>query len=1151
MTKNTTKRLLMSVLLLLLMPISIWAETITLTSETTEITIQDGDVLTGTGGNNTQVTIADGARITLNDATIGGGIICAGTATITLVGSNSVTGKSYMAGIQVGGSGTTLTICGDGSLTSTGGWRAAGIGLSITWESDVSGGDIVIEGGTITAIGSSDGAGLGTGVVYKATATLGNIIIKGGSVTAICGELDIKNNGIGAGYVYPNSSCTIAAVKIYDDIEKVETTSISKSVVYMHGETDVTTSADNYFHINSFKDHIVIAKKGGTSYAITTGQPEHGTVTCAATATYMEKVTVTPTPASQYRFNRLIVTDGQGNDVETEGNSFMMPKSEVTVSAEFLYGNVLLSDNTAECTAQDGDVLIGTGGTNTHVTIADGATVTLSSVNITAIPDKTSHKWGAGIACEGDATIILEGDNAVKGGYLYYPGLFVPEGYTLTIKGAGSLVVTGAHDGSGIGGGKDINSGNIVIEGGIITATGGWRAAGIGGGSMASCGDITITGGTVIATGGDRAAAIGGGMGWSSSGGINYSTCGDITITRSVTSVTAIMSDRSTYSIGEGNYGKCGMVTIGGKTGHISESPYTYTPSGSLTSTVHFDANGASGTMDDWLFTYDGAMHTIPLCSFITPDGMIFIEWNTAADGSGYSYKDGQQVIDISDVTLYAKWRPLTESVPNGDLTLYDSQTLTGTGDKNTHVTIADGATVTLSGVDITTIRNDDDHQWAGITCEGDATIILEGDNAVKGGYHSAGIFVPRGKTLTIQGDGSLNATGQYHGAGIGSGGEEVCGNIIIKGGTITATGGSGAAGIGCGYYGSCGDITITGGNITALCGATTAAAIGCGSNSSTDPSSCGNITITNGVTRIIATKTGKSSSTNIIGTTGSHSTCGSITIAPDLIDALSNNNKTRTLYPGLVLFDTEENTTAIETYADGDVHDVQLRGHTLYKDGEWNTLVLPFDLELTSSPLAGDNVVAKVLITTSNLNNGTLTLNFSDAPATIPAGTPFIIKWDNTGVNLADPIFEGMTIDNTNRDVAFTGGTFKGNYAPLEIIDANRNDILLLAAGNKLGYAKTDRTIANKKALGSCHAYFYIPANGGSQTVRQYELDFGEGEETTGIEPPTISPEGESTEASPRGGLVGVSCFDLQGRRVSALKKGLYIVNGHKVVVK
>lgn len=166
-------------------------------------------------------------------------------------------------------------------------------------------------------------------------------------------------------------------------------------------------------------------------------------------------------------------------------------------------------------------------------------------------------------------------------------------------------------------------------------------------------------------------------------------------------------------------------------------------------------------------------------------------------------------------MTLYAQWRhpyiPLNSS--SGNFELLDGNVLSGTGGMDTHITIADGATVTLYNVNITRIVDLTDHSWAGITCLGDATIIVKGTNAVKGGWNSAGIFVPSGKTLTITGDGSLTATGNNNGrAGIGGNKETNCGNIVIDGGTITAVGYLYAAGIGGGYNASCGDITITGG---------------------------------------------------------------------------------------------------------------------------------------------------------------------------------------------------------------------------------------------------------------------------------------------------------------------------------------------------
>ena len=302
----------------------------------------EGDVLTGTTSHT--VTIADGASITLNDATITGGIVCAGTAEITLVGTNSVTGASYKAGIQVGGSGTTLTIKGNGSLTANGGDQSAGIGLSRAWDpaNDVIGGDIIIEGGNITANGSVNdkwGAGIGTGVIKGGTAMLGTITIKGGSVKATGGS---EADGIGTGYTYGGCTNTIGTVTIYDGIDMVDASSIKNfaSVVYMHGESEVTANKTEYFTIIENGNRRVIAPKDDTDYTITiAGSTEHGTIACAATtAKFGDNVTITATPALGYRFSRLVVKDAQNNDVASTGNSFFMPKSNVTVSAEFEQG---------------------------------------------------------------------------------------------------------------------------------------------------------------------------------------------------------------------------------------------------------------------------------------------------------------------------------------------------------------------------------------------------------------------------------------------------------------------------------------------------------------------------------------------------------------------------------------------------------------------------------------------------------------------------------------------------------------------------------------------------------------------------------------------------------------------------------------------
>ena len=178
--------------------------------------------------------------------------------------------------------------------------------------------------------------------------------------------------------------------------------------------------------------------------------------------------------------------------------------------------------------AQDGDVLTGQARPDTHITIADGATITLRDAYITGLDDNEAYA-GAGITCLGDATIIIEGENEVVAAHEVYPAIHVPVDKTLTFKGDGELKASSRGGGyfsyaAAIGAGYGIPCGNIVVEGGTIEAiANGEGGAGIGAAmNSASCGYITITGGSVTAKGGSRAAGIGNGM---------NSSSGDVTIT--------------------------------------------------------------------------------------------------------------------------------------------------------------------------------------------------------------------------------------------------------------------------------------------------------------------------------------------------------------------------------------------------------------------------------------------------------------------------------------------------------------------------------------------------------------------------------------------------------------------------------------------
>ncbi|MBQ6554343.1 MAG: choice-of-anchor J domain-containing protein [Firmicutes bacterium] len=200
----------------------------------------------------------------------------------------------------------------------------------------------------------------------------------------------------------------------------------------------------------------------------------------------------------------------------------------------------------------------------------------------------------------------------------------------------------------------------------------------------------------------------------------------------------------------------------------------------------------------------------------------------------------------------------------NGDM-------LTGELKGNYKISIADGAGVALWNVNINT------DEWAGITCLGDAFIIVpRGENTIISNSSYPGILIPENKNLSINGYGSLDVRSD-NASGIGGAYEKNCGNIEIIDGTITATGGANSAGIGSSCSGSCGNIEIRGGTVTAT-GGVNAAGIGCGYGGS-----CGDITISiptafDGKTEVTAIS-GSETEAYSIGLAGGNSECGKVTI--------------------------------------------------------------------------------------------------------------------------------------------------------------------------------------------------------------------------------------------------------------------------------
>ena len=234
-----------------------------------------------------------------------------------------------------------------------------------------------------------------------------------------------------------------------------------------------------------------------------------------------------------------------------------------------------------------------------------------------------------------------------------------------------------------------------------------------------------------------------------------------------------------------------------------------------------------------------------------------------------------------SDAAQAAVSYDQTVSINDGAVTVTAGEhwLITGTGEATSNkITISDGATATLDGVNISGISYC-------IKCLGDATIILKDGStntltSTDDEYPALWIG-DANTTLTIQGStGVLNVTSGQYCAGIGGGyknADNICGNIRIEGGVITAQGGAGGAGIGSDSGpATCGDIIITGGTITAI-GGNSATGIGTGYGDS-NTAVCGDITIANTVTKVTATK-GENAAHSIGKGDGNNASCGTVTI--------------------------------------------------------------------------------------------------------------------------------------------------------------------------------------------------------------------------------------------------------------------------------
>lgn len=202
----------------------------------------------------------------------------------------------------------------------------------------------------------------------------------------------------------------------------------------------------------------------------------------------------------------------------------------------------------------------------------------------------------------------------------------------------------------------------------------------------------------------------------------------------------------------------------------------------------------------------------------------------------------------------------------------------------------------------------------------------------------------------------------------------------------------------------------------------------------------------------------------------------------------------------------------------------------TFYKDGEWNTLCLPFAVADAKTAFDG----AELREVDAQNSNGN-TIVFKEATA-IEAGKPYLIKWANSSTEAVDfeKKFEGVTLVAAATPVVVKEGgiSFNGFYKMTAASELGGASVAAIGAGNKL-FKVTEGKMKGFRAA-------FVLSSGAEATKFNVVIDGT----ATGIEDLVI----DGVKANGR-------VYNLNGQYVgnslNGLQPGLYIQNGKKVVVK
>ncbi|MBQ6136497.1 MAG: hypothetical protein IJI73_03900, partial [Kiritimatiellae bacterium] len=381
--------------------------------------------------------------------------------------------------------------------------------------------------------------------------------------------------------------------------------------------------------------------------------------------------------------------------------------------------------------------------------------------------------------------------------------------------------------GAGIGGGHSGSGGTNVVEAARVRAIGGALAAGIGsGGGGANGGEIDIRGGTVRATGGESGNSLGTGAGTNVVAGTVRITGGTV--------FAPYTDPRPTNA--STNFLYALTIETGARNALVTNLFFS--------AAAYYEFKGmyadGNGDLTVWLPPTDNEVRAARIA---LDDGTLIDFYYAVTTGGGtyWGYilsANGQLVFSAMD-GAGSGW---TYCSSNHTLLLDDAAvpvTLSGEG-RNGYFNIvvpAGGAgQVTLAG--LTLVSSASAERRSPFIVSNACELAFSGENSIEAlGAYSAGIEVAKDAALTLNGEGTLRASGGRYGAGIGSSGdgsvplsEGTPGRIVMAGGTVYAYGGESAAGVGGGSESTlvAGGISVTGGRLYAY-GGESAAGVGAG----------------------------------------------------------------------------------------------------------------------------------------------------------------------------------------------------------------------------------------------------------------------------------------------------------------------------------